>query len=406
VQGDFVYVRRHNITNTLQMSVRPEILRVAEVRPMNMLLLQGKCGQTITFKAEHCTPCHLPDIDPTIDATLARPGRGLSCVKCSLPDREEVMLLCDYCGAAWHTTCLTPPLTSVPEGTWLCASCLESGVDPILLGDATDRVVPLVQKGFTAKHKAASKAAAKLAGQWVSKKCKEHGSDKWVMMAAQLEFRGADAHPHYLLARFVDGHEELLQLGEAQKLLAVRQRPCRVSRALKVASVCTAAALPEQDASDKLHAARSCGVTAFSSLMRRVAVERVGDVWLCEHPTWCLPNAAHAHDIPVMVASVGRFLHILQGSGEPCAAGGVVPSAHVAAWVSQAAACRLPVVFLCVPLLAVTRPTAALAEVYAALDGRVTYVRVTRGGQAALPYAWVVVFASKWHQQYFTRPLC
>ena len=37
------------------------------------------------------------------------------------------MLLCDGCDKAYHTLCLTPQLQAVPEGDWLCPSCLGGG---------------------------------------------------------------------------------------------------------------------------------------------------------------------------------------------------------------------------------------------------------------------------------------
>ncbi|KAJ9528772.1 hypothetical protein QJQ45_000030 [Haematococcus lacustris] len=73
-------------------------------------------------------PCHLPDIDPTIDHTLARPTSDFPCSICKSPADADRMLLCDGCGKGYHTFCLTPKLTAVPEGTWLCAGCTGSGI--------------------------------------------------------------------------------------------------------------------------------------------------------------------------------------------------------------------------------------------------------------------------------------
>jgi hypothetical protein len=39
------------------------------------------------------------------------------------------LLLCDGCGAGWHMHCLSPPLTAVPDGAWVCPSCEAAGVD-------------------------------------------------------------------------------------------------------------------------------------------------------------------------------------------------------------------------------------------------------------------------------------
>ena len=61
-------------------------------------------------------PCHLPDIDPMIDHTLARPDKNLACEVCTFMDEEDKMLLNDRCGTGWHTMCFNPPLSSVPEG--------------------------------------------------------------------------------------------------------------------------------------------------------------------------------------------------------------------------------------------------------------------------------------------------
>lgn len=33
------------------------------------------------------------------------------------------MLVCSICDTGWHTACLQPPLTAVPEGDWLCPPC-------------------------------------------------------------------------------------------------------------------------------------------------------------------------------------------------------------------------------------------------------------------------------------------
>lgn len=63
-------------------------------------------------------------------AAAARPlgtGAGqladLACEVCHSPDNEATMLLCDSCDAGYHMTCLTPPLSSFPEGHWFCARC-------------------------------------------------------------------------------------------------------------------------------------------------------------------------------------------------------------------------------------------------------------------------------------------
>eukprot|EP00798_Chlamydomonas_sp_ICE-L_P002246 gene2246-biopygen4517 len=44
------------------------------------------------------------------------------------------MLLCDSCGAGYHTHCLDLPLPAVPDGDWFCPNCTVSGITAIPAG--------------------------------------------------------------------------------------------------------------------------------------------------------------------------------------------------------------------------------------------------------------------------------
>jgi len=46
------------------------------------------------------------------------------CEVCHAGDYDELMLLCDGCDDAYHTYCLTPPLSEIPPGDWRCPQCL------------------------------------------------------------------------------------------------------------------------------------------------------------------------------------------------------------------------------------------------------------------------------------------
>jgi hypothetical protein len=52
------------------------------------------------------------------------------------------MLLCDNCNAPWHTYCLTPPLTAVPDGIWLCPDCTQAGVTDAQVRERQARYIP------------------------------------------------------------------------------------------------------------------------------------------------------------------------------------------------------------------------------------------------------------------------
>jgi hypothetical protein len=61
-EGDYVYYRTTEKIKKadLVMEAQPVILRVKEVRPSNVLLLQGRCGSTIAMHSVHCTPATYP----------------------------------------------------------------------------------------------------------------------------------------------------------------------------------------------------------------------------------------------------------------------------------------------------------------------------------------------------------
>ena len=122
--GDFVYTKRRNVSNTLQVSSHPEILRVLEVRPEGVLILQGKCGRTVPCNVINCAPCHLTNLDREIDRSLARPDLSLKCEVCRFTDGDSTMLLCDGCSTGWHMGCLIPPLTEIPRNEFKCPQCL------------------------------------------------------------------------------------------------------------------------------------------------------------------------------------------------------------------------------------------------------------------------------------------
>ena len=110
--GDFIYVRRPNQANTLQIAAQQLIVRIT--MPNGVLQVQGRCGFTRSIHVSSAAPCHLPHLDGTIDPSLAIPQADLACEVCGFPDKEHLMLLCHFCNNGWHTYCLEPPLEYLP----------------------------------------------------------------------------------------------------------------------------------------------------------------------------------------------------------------------------------------------------------------------------------------------------
>jgi hypothetical protein len=125
--GDYVYVRKPGTqalgAANLQQLPQDKVLKVMEVRTGGVVRLIGRDAATMDVQITQLAPCHLLGIDGTIDATLQRPSKDMACRVCNHPDQEDRMILCDACGSGWHTHCLSPQLTSIPEGNWYCTGC-------------------------------------------------------------------------------------------------------------------------------------------------------------------------------------------------------------------------------------------------------------------------------------------
>lgn len=224
--GDFVYVRNNNVISTLQVSARQIVARILELRESGVVILQGKCGQTMSTHVSNIAPCHLPHLDGTIDPDLAIPPADHPCEVCRMPDAEEVMLLCDWCNTGWHTYCLEPPLADVPEGDWLCPHCVKAGVTTRQLQQARStraqpaapddrnpeaRMDSLMHAIFAnATKRSKDTAAAAFDGCIVSKRVAKRGKVHNVW--GTVQFRGADKRPKYFHVCYDDNTSEILTM--------------------------------------------------------------------------------------------------------------------------------------------------------------------------------------------------
>jgi hypothetical protein len=89
--GDFVYLQQqlNDILDTY--SSRP-ILRIKAVKPSSVLELQGANGRIIRDHSKNYTPCHLPNLDPTIIMLTWTPPLDYPCQVCERTDDADQML--------------------------------------------------------------------------------------------------------------------------------------------------------------------------------------------------------------------------------------------------------------------------------------------------------------------------
>ena len=125
--GDLVYLSRENSELT-QAKVHDAILRVVGFKQdSGDAVLEGSDGTRINSHMSRLRPCHLINVDLTVDTRRLVPNKKQPCMVCLSPEDAATMLLCDKCNNGYHLTCLTPPLLSVPKGDWLCPACILKG---------------------------------------------------------------------------------------------------------------------------------------------------------------------------------------------------------------------------------------------------------------------------------------
>jgi len=111
--------------------------------------------------------------------------------------------MCDMCNSAYHMQCLRPPVTSVPDGVWLCADCLSDGVtaaDVEARQEQRDAVTEQRRMPTLFPDAAMSrrdKAAEALHGRLVKKAFQDPVSGQPKLFWGRVHFRSAQARPNY-----------------------------------------------------------------------------------------------------------------------------------------------------------------------------------------------------------------
>jgi len=124
--GDYVYLQQTTLT-TLDVTACRTILRMQEALASRVLMLEGHDGVVWKDHVCNCVPCHLPNVDGTVDPSLAVVWAGLRCMLCGSKGGAAHMLVCDRCSKGWHMACMTPPMDVVPVGQWVCPRCTLEG---------------------------------------------------------------------------------------------------------------------------------------------------------------------------------------------------------------------------------------------------------------------------------------
>ena len=189
--GDFVYLRRLQKNNTLDMPVHPEVLQVVSVSERGLAELRGQEGASSTEHVTRLLPCGLP---PT-SAEAAGPSRG----QCR-PSAQAAPL---------------PEGPGAPAGPSWPVSVAPGGPEGVLFP--------------TRRQRQADEAARAMHGRVIAK---EFGpARRSGTFYGRVHFLGERERPWYFGISYIDGDRETMNLHQLQPLLLSDAQLKRVSPA-------------------------------------------------------------------------------------------------------------------------------------------------------------------------------
>jgi hypothetical protein len=94
-------------------------------------MLEGHDGVVYKDHVSNCAPCHLPNVDGTIDSSLVVIRVRLRCMLCGSKGGAAHMLVCDRCSKGWHMACMT---------TYGCCSRWTVGLSSLYFGGVDDLI--------------------------------------------------------------------------------------------------------------------------------------------------------------------------------------------------------------------------------------------------------------------------
>jgi hypothetical protein len=204
--GDFVYHvdKDHVPGGAFGIPVRGEILKVVEVRPGGVVLVENQGGRQFPKHVERLVPCNLSNVEGTVHPELIKPSWDFPCSVCKDPRHGSRMLLCDGCNMGYHTYCLTPPLDDVPDGIWICPTCTQFGVTEAHVVERRERYIPVEQSRPYIELPSPSRRAKarRLAAEWHGKAVRQ--STKAFDRVGRLFFTGVSEIKWFQIA-WIDG---------------------------------------------------------------------------------------------------------------------------------------------------------------------------------------------------------
>ena len=112
--GDYILLRQKK-KDCLQRPARPHILRVVELRPSGVVVLEGSDVARVQGQVKDIAHSPLLILDPSLHPDRFYRGPNLHCRVCGCKNRASKMIMCDRCNEGYHIWCVDPLLMRVRE---------------------------------------------------------------------------------------------------------------------------------------------------------------------------------------------------------------------------------------------------------------------------------------------------
>ena len=88
--------------DTLDVPTRPHILRVVEIKPSGVAVLEGSDAARVEEQLKNIANSQLPILDHNMYPERFYRGPDLHCRVCGMRNRGSKMVLCDTCNHGYH----------------------------------------------------------------------------------------------------------------------------------------------------------------------------------------------------------------------------------------------------------------------------------------------------------------
>ena len=119
IPGDYVMFKQET-KHTLEPPAYPHVLRILEMRPSGVVILEGKDDARCSRQLKDVAHCPLPILDTRLYPGRYYWGPSVHCQVCGRRGDGPKMALCDKCQEGYHLWCMDTPIMAMPSGAWTC----------------------------------------------------------------------------------------------------------------------------------------------------------------------------------------------------------------------------------------------------------------------------------------------